>query len=119
MPSVQALQLTDFCKNLSLRDGTVISEVNLSDYCAISLSVYFPTVVLNAAVEHSPCQHTAVMWNKVQSAHIDSFKTCVARRITAAVHNVPAYLFVCRGCKDDKHRQAIEEFAGEFSNALN
>ena len=40
-----------------------MSEVNLSDHCAVSLSVSFPTVVLNAAIEHNPRRHTAVMWS--------------------------------------------------------
>ena len=59
------------------------------------------------------------MWNKAQSTHMDSFKTCITRRTTVAVHNVPKCLFMCRSCcKDDKHRQATEEFTGELSYAL-
>ena len=48
------------------------------------------------------------MWFKAQSTLIDSFKACVARRITTAVHKILACLFVCHCyCKDDKHRHSI------------
>ena len=83
------------CVNWCLFNDSVVNEVNLSDHCAVSLTVVPPSVDVNTAQDktvHAPnVPKPSALWQQLCAEHIEQFKPFVSAKIGAIVCNVSAH----------------------------
>ena len=103
------------CVDWRLFDDSVVNEVNLSDHCAVSLTVVPPSVDINTAqdktVHASSVPKPSALRQQACAGHIEKFKLFVLAKITAIECDVPAHLFACKGCSAQAHSDALESLA--------
>ena len=103
------------CVDWRLLDDSVVNEVNLSDHCAVTLTVVPPRVDVNTAqdkVVHVPSvPKPSALWQLACAEHIEQFKLFFSAKIAAIVSDVPAHLFACKGCSAQAHLDALDSLA--------
>ena len=103
------------CVDWRLFDDSVVNEVNLSDHCAVSLTVVPPSVDVNTAqdkaVHASSVPKPSTLLQQACAEHIEQFKLFVSAKIIAIVCDVPAHLFAFKGCSAQAHLDALDSLA--------
>jgi len=86
---------------------------NMSDHCAISVTVNIPAVCKNNIGDFSQQHCSKLLWDK---ANIDGYRTDLYNCLSSV--ELPMETLLCKECCDESHHADIEKYYNSILNCL-
>ena len=106
-----------FCSPQMSADNNVPSVLsdgdNMSDHCAISVTVCIPAACKNDSGDFSPQHCSKLLWDK---ANIDGYSADVCNCLSRI--ELPMEALQCKECCDESHQGDIEKYYNSIINCL-
>ena len=102
----------DMCNNLRVFNDNALGEVNLSDYCAIAITLT-ATVFHNAPNERDNTNNH-LLWCKASAAQIVEYQACLIEEAELLLHNFSVVLLDCPSCLSSEHISLIDSLCSQL-----
>ena len=102
----------NMCTNLRVFDDHTLGELNMSDHCAIAITLTIP------AVYNMPnkCDSTNIhlLWCNASAGQIAEYQACLTEEVECLLHNFPMVLHDCPGCLSSEHTNLIDSLCSQL-----